>query len=155
MLKYMGACCDVDRGKMKIAMFGCVVLVACSGVKTNADLLRDAVMAFHHRLLSGDYIQASSMVAPEAYNDFMVLHDPSRNITRLEDFEILSVKNDPESNKAVVLVAADTRRENSITIKRLMYRQVWQQIEGRWWLTGVELVQSGSLSPSDSLYPSR
>jgi hypothetical protein len=120
-------------------------LAGCSGPRTTGEQLRSIVGDFHHHLVVGDFVRASAMVEPEAFDSFSALHDPAVNVIRIEDFDILTVKLDTERNEAVVLIAADARRENSLTIKPLRLRQVWREIGGTWRLHAEEVVRPGAM----------
>ena len=127
----------------------CACVLGCSGAEHNAEQLEETLKFFHGHLVAGDVDRASAYVSGTAAEEFQGLHDPARNAWKLEDFVVISMlpdtkvepdqdpKNRPE--RMIVLVGADVRRTDSITIKKSRFRETWQKLGQRWFLVEEEL----------------
>lgn len=116
------------------------VLLACAGPQTKEERLHEELARFHHHLMAGDVDQAAAMVSPGAMEAFTALHDPARTIFRAEDFNVVSMVRDPVTKRITVVVTADTRKENSITVRTVRLREVWGEQGGRWVLLSEEVL---------------
>ncbi len=111
---------------------------ACSSQMTSAGQLDESLRAYHHHLLAGDLDRASAYVASQAMDSFLEIHgDEGKDRVVIEDFQVVSVRMQPQKDakdpqRAVVMVSADVRRHDSITIRPTRYRQVWEQHGQRW-----------------------
>ena len=127
-----------------------VLAAGCAGNLSSLDTLRDDLAFFHHHLVGGDFVQAAAYVAPEAMEAYQELHDPFRNAAHLEDYMLLSLREDPD-HQATVVIAADTRRQDSLTIKSVRYREVWKDTPAGWRLLQLEVLGPRSQLPTGAL----
>ncbi len=127
----------------------CVIVLsnglACSSSMNDANQLDESLRAYHHHLLAGDLDRATAYVSTKAMDEFLAIHGDEEDPVTIEDFQILSVrfvppgKDDKEPKKAIVLVGADIRKHDSITMKAVRYRQEWEQ-HGQRWILGKESI---------------
>lgn len=110
---------------------------ACSSQMSQAGQLDESLRAYHHHLLAGDLDRASAYVSSKAMDAFLKIHGDEKAPVVIEDFQIATVrflprKDDKSPLQAIVVVAADVRRHDSITIRPVRYRQTWEQFGERW-----------------------
>ena len=121
-----------------------MMALACAGGTAETqkrDNLEDTVLYFHTHLKGGDFERAAAYVAAEAAEAFQALHDPSRNVYRIQDFNVSSYIPEANGSRSVVLVVADVTRNNSTTVRQVRYREVWRDSgSGRWRLISEELL---------------
>jgi hypothetical protein len=110
----------------------------CAGPQKKEERLLESLARYHPHLIAGEYEQAEVMVGGAARETFSALHDPSRTLYRPEDFNVLSMVEDPATGRIAVIVAADIRKENSITVRTIRIREVWQEMGGRWVMVSEE-----------------
>jgi len=125
-----------------------VAVIACGAHRSSLDRLEETLLFYHSHLKAQDLERAAAYVAPEAIEDFDALHNPERNILLIEDFAVASWTEDPETEKMVVLVRANVRKRDSITMRTVRLREVWEKRGGRW-----VLIQERMLSASDPIEP--
>ena len=123
---------------------------ACAGNQTTLDHLRDDLAFFHHHLVGGDFVEAAAYVSPEAMDTYQEMHDPARNAPHLEDFTLLSLREDPD-HKATAVIQADTRRHDSLTIRSVRYRELWLETPAGWRLLEMEVLGPRSQLPTGAL----
>lgn len=118
----------------------------CASPMSTANQLDESIRAYHHHLLGGDLDRATAYVSNSAMDGFMALHGNENDPTIIEDFQVVSVrflprKTDRDPAKAIVIVGADIRKHDSITIKAVRYRQVWEQSGQRWILADESIAK--------------
>ena len=124
---------------MKHIVLVCALgLFACAGAQTKSDQFMEVLARFHHHLLAGELDVALQFVAPSAQEAFLSIHDPARTVNRPEDFNVVTI--DTASDRVLVVVTADVRKENSLTIRSVRLKQVWEHRDGRWLLMKEEIV---------------
>jgi hypothetical protein len=119
-----------------------LAVLACSGAQADTDTFPRDLGFFLRHLVAGDFEQAAVYVTPDAMESFAALHDPTRNVYRIEDFSVLSMAAVAGSKpmKMLALVSVEARREGSLTMRTLRLRQVWQWSGRSWRLVSEEMV---------------
>jgi hypothetical protein len=129
---------------MKPAIVAFVIaaaFVACAGPQTRGDKLEESLRFFHVHLQTGDFERAQAYVTPEGMEGFLSLHDPGRSVVVIEDFHIASVAPDPgPADRMIVMVNVESRRQDSIVVRPLRLREVWEYRGGAWRLFREEPV---------------
>jgi galactokinase len=120
----------------------------CASGLTATETLDQTLHYFHHHLVAGDIERAHAYVSSAALEDFRSLHDPEKNLNLLVEFSVLTVTpvpmpKDDLRKQAVAIVAAQVRRDDSITIRKVRYRQLWERSGDRWMLLEESLAEPG------------
>ena len=121
--------------------------LSCASSMSAAGQLDESLRAYHHHLLGGDLDRATAYVASKALDAFFAVHGDEKHPVIIEDFQILSVRFLPVKDRkakqtAVVMVGADVRAHDSITIKAIRYRQLWEQNGERWILADEKIAKT-------------
>jgi len=121
----------------------------CASSMSSAGQLDESLRAYHHHLLAGDLDRATAYVSSKALDAFFAVHGDEKHPVIIEDFQVLSVRFLPQKQskdpvKAVVMVGADIRQRDSITIQAIRYRQVWEQNGERWILADETIAKTRS-----------
>lgn len=140
--------------KMACAAVLVLSAVACSGARESMrERLEQSVDYFHAHLVGGEPDRAASYVALDAREAFLERHDPYRGALRLEEVQLVSVRDEPSSGNAIVLIDASVRHPSSITIRRVRYREVWTPTKNGWNLVSEEIVPPPGRSPVGGAAP--
>lgn len=123
-----------------------LLALGCAGGFNAMDDLDETLRNFHHHLVAQAVDHAANYVSNDGIEAFENLHEPARNLNRLEEYSVVSVrefrptKEDP-SHRATVVVKARLRRADSITVQYVRFRETWQREGTRWMLVDTEMTR--------------
>lgn len=120
------------------------VLAACGAHRSSMDRLEESLLFYHTHLKAQDIERAAAYVGAEAIADFNSLHNPEMNVLVIEDFQVATMTEVPDTDRRVVLVRANVRKRDSLTLRTVRLREVWEKREGRWLLIEEKMLAPGT-----------
>lgn len=129
---------------VKVSWVPIVFLSACGAHRSSLDRLEESLLFYHSHLKAEDIERAAAYVAPEAVADFNALHNPEYNVFVIEDFSVAAMTEVPDADRMVVVVRANVRKRDSLTMRTVRLREVWEKRGGRWVLIEEKMLAPGS-----------
>ncbi len=121
-----------------------MLALGCGAQRSSLDRLEESLLFYHTHLKTFDFDRAAAYVAPEAVADFNALHNPEMNVFVIEDFQVASMTEVPDADRMVVLVRANVRKRDSLTVRTVRLREVWEKQGGRWRLIEEKMLAPGA-----------
>ncbi len=121
-----------------------VLLAACGAHQSSMDRLEESLLFYHTHLKAQDIERAAAYVGPEAIEDFDGLHNPERNVFVIEDFSVATMTEVPDTDRMVVVVRGNVRKRDSLTVRTVRLREVWEKRGGRWLLVEEKMLAPGT-----------
>lgn len=120
------------------------VFAACGAHRSSMDRLEESLLLYHTHLKAQDIERAAAYVGPEAIADFNSLHHPEMNVFVIEDFSVARMTEVPDTDRMVVVVRASVRKRDSLTLRTVRLREVWEKRGGRWLLIEEKMLAPGT-----------
>lgn len=121
-----------------------VLLAACGAHRSSMDRLEESLLFYHTHLKAQDIEHAAAYVGSEAIADFNSLHNPELNVFVIEDFSVATMTEVPDTDRMVVVVRANVRKRDSLTLRTVRLREVWEKRGGRWLLIEEKMLAPGA-----------
>lgn len=102
------------------------VVYGCSSIQQKKEKLDVSLSFFHNHVKDGNYDKAILYVAPECLDTFYSLHHPTKNVLVMEEFSVTSISFSKDGKRAEVMVNAQVRRRDSLTVKEIVYKETWE-----------------------------
>lgn len=125
-------------------LLSALLMAACGAHRSAMDRLEESLLFYHSHLKAQDIERAAAYVASEAISDFNSLHNPEMNILVIEDFSVMGMTEVPDTDRMVVMVRANVRKRDSLTVRTVRLREVWEKRGGRWVLIEEKMLAPGA-----------
>lgn len=123
-----------------------LLVAGCAGGMNALDELDETLRNFHHHLVAQATDHAMAYVGDEGLEAFEGLHDPTKNVNRLEEYTVVQVRQlpagkDDTRQRATVVVKGSLRKSDSITVQHVRFTETWERIGGKWVLTDTRMAR--------------